>query len=363
MTKIAVYHPWPQLRARPLAGWIKNMLLFFDAVAVIAPPSAVDSFWPEDLAVARPLIDSGTFRFLDPQALIDEEAADRILTFLLEAATTQNAHAYRIRRFNARTRTASSWTGRVPGMLDTPGTYGSVYGGRVAVSGVELTDQTREAAEMIWEELIRQGLARRRDARHPLRLHPQIWSTLEALVAHALRPAALRRGLDLQPATEESDFVRQSLDLIRAPLPALQAGIISSDLNSVGLDLSEVPLDDILDFREQYGERYREYAAGLRDFLAELGPLSDIERRAAFRRRKAELDDAAEELRRLSRRRWGRPAAGITLGIAGAAWTATHGDPTGAVLALLGSLVGTSVEDDNVSGAYTYVVQAHRTLV
>jgi hypothetical protein len=47
--------------------------------------------------------------------------------------------------------------------------------------------------------------------------------------------------------------------------------MVALDLETVGLDLAEVPLDDILDFREHHGQAYRAYARDVRRQFKELG--------------------------------------------------------------------------------------------
>jgi hypothetical protein len=381
LAQVAVYHPWPLLTPQPISAWAKNMMLFFDQVALIAPPAAAESLRPEDEATVMPLVEMGLFRFLDPATLVDQTVADQILSFLLEAATAPNAHLSPEKK---RGRSRSQETERdrqlrkpVHGMLDLhsilrfqhskslfgEGGWGVVYEGRDLRGGtIHLNQPVIDAAEMIWQELFHQGLAIEKSALHPLLLHPSIWVTLEALIVYALRPVGQSLNMEIHPCTNEPSLIAGTMRLACESLPPSQADIIESDLNQIGVDLSRVPLDEVLAFRGQYGRQYRDYAIALRMFMAELAPMTQPERREAFLLRKGEIEDAAEELRKLSRRSWRQPTASLALGIVGAAWSAYHGDIVPAILALIGGGVGANVQGSNVRGVYSYFFEAQRRL-
>lgn len=383
LAQVAVYHPWPLLTPQSIGAWAKNMMLFFDQVALIAPATAAETMRPDDKSTIFPLVEQGLFRFLDPATLVDETAANQILNFLLEAATAPNARLApdetgdnRRRRWE-KTERDRQLSEPIGGMLNWHEIisrewystssheegWGVVYSGRDARNGtLHLDRSVVEAAEMIWQELFRRGLAVERTDLQPLLLHPSIWATLEALIVYALQPAGLNLGMEFHPCTNEETLLSGTMRLVRGSLPPSQAEIIESDLNLIGVDLSLVPLDEVLAFREAHGKQYRDYAISLRSFMAELAPMAESERIAAFRLRKAEIEDAAEELHRISRRSWLQPTASIALGIVGAAWTATHGDAVSAVLALIGGAVGASMPDTNIRGAYSYFFEARRRL-
>lgn len=379
LAQVAVYHPWPLLTPQPIGGWAKNMMLFFDEVALIAPPAAVESLRPEDEATIMPLVEMGLFRFLDPATVVDQTVADQILNFLLEAAAAPNA---RLPLEKKRRRSRFQETERdrqlrepVHGMLDLhailrpgrslfgEGGWGVVYEGRDMRGGaIRLNQSVIDAAEMIWQELFRQGLAVEKSALHPLLLHPSIWVTLEALIVYALRPVGQSLNMEIHPCTNEGSLIAGAMRLVRESLPPSQADIIESDLNQIGVDLSRAPLDEVLAFRGEHGRQYRDYAVALRMFMAELAPMTQSERREAFVLRKAKIEDDAEELRRLSRRSWRQPAASLTLGIVGAAWSAYHGDIVPAILALTGGAVGANIQGSSVRGVYSYFFEAQRKL-
>ena len=133
------------------------------------------------------------------------------------------------------------------------------------------------------------------------------------------------------------------------------------DLEQVTLDLSTVPLDEVLDFRRQHGDTHRAYARDLRRFVRDTAMLTEPDRERLFLDRREELADAADEIRRLARRSWRRPLATFGLGIAGSAVTLAYGNPLGAGLTAAAALLGLHRQADPAS-AYTYLFQAQQRL-
>src|SRR4051794_35536377 len=94
--ELALYHPWPSLddgwssldHHRSLGGWMKNMLLFFDGVAILAPPEAADRLTSTDEETMIPLVEQSLVRLLPPREMIDDATSEVILAFLFDAATS-----------------------------------------------------------------------------------------------------------------------------------------------------------------------------------------------------------------------------------------------------------------------------------
>jgi ABC-type Fe3+-hydroxamate transport system substrate-binding protein len=147
-------------------------------------------------------------------------------------------------------------------------------------------------------------------------------------------------------------------EILSIPGAPSRGNIISFDLETVGVDLGPVPLDEVLDFRREHGKEYREYSRSVRRFTRQLSRLEPEEREQAFKDREEELEDIAAELENRSLKAWKRPAS-FALGMAGAAWTvAGGGDPVGAVLTTAAGLLGGSSGQHNEAGAYSYLFQA-----
>jgi hypothetical protein len=77
------------------------------------------------------------------------------------------------------------------------------------------------------------------------------------------------------------------------PIPT--AGrVVASDLEQVTLDLSPIPLDEVLGFRKTHGEAHRKYMRNIRAFMRDLAILDAASRGEALLDRREELADAAD---------------------------------------------------------------------
>ena len=83
--------------------------------------------------------------------------------------------------------------------------------------------------------------------------------TAEGLV-HNITTVAIQPVINDEHAAE---FVSHVLNSFKRPV---QANIITADIRNMGLNLSAVPLDEVLDFRKQYGAEFRSYVRDLRSF-------------------------------------------------------------------------------------------------
>jgi Family of unknown function (DUF6236) len=193
-------------------------------------------------------------------------------------------------------------------------------------------------------------------------LHPAVRMTFLVLLAQLARDAGRRAGLSLHPATTSFDAVEDLIQVLSLPASASAGHIVTLDLETVGINLAAVPLDEILEFREHHGAAYRAYARSVRQQVAELGLLAPDEREARLLDRREELADLANNLRRTARRQWRRPLATLSLGAAGASWLAAgplH-DPVGGALALAGSILGLASAQPAAT-AYSCILDARHT--
>src|SRR3954447_2665716 len=299
LREFAFYHPWPPIDNRSLSGWTKTMLLFFDGVAILAPPEVADSVVERDESTMLPLAESGLLQTLDPAEMIDEATADAILEFLFAVSTDPYEDMMsRERLFN---------------YVDEPlEERGIIFRNRLAASS-RLPEATRSLAEMLWAELRARGLVSEPLDDGSVRAQKRFWGIYEAFLAYTLRPQGRNRGLDLYPATDDARMVRAFMGLLNVDRHPSAGHVVAFDLEQVAIDLSHTPLDEVLAFRQQYGAQYRSYAANLRRFVNEVSALEADERRQRYQERRSELADAADELARFSRKSWRQPAASISL--------------------------------------------------
>ena len=194
-------------------------------------------------------------------------------------------------------------------------------------------------------------------------MHRIVRTLILVLLAQILRSKGDDMGLTLSPATDQRMLVDALNEIILNPdasSPSI-GDIVSFDMGMVGVDLRSVPMEKILDFRQQNYSQHRDYSLLVRKFARELSLMPPEERQAAFEQRQEELDQAARALRRLNRRAWKKPISfGISL--AGAAWNYYTGDPIGAFIAGTGAVVGMLPDQLGEVGVYSYLMSAQETL-
>jgi hypothetical protein len=211
-------------------------------------------------------------------------------------------------------------------------------------------------ARMLFQELQARGLARESEDGFSIPMHREVRVLILVLLAQILRPAGAKLGLELSPTTDRPELIGGLAELLSVPSLSSAGAVVYSDLETVGVNLGSVPLDEILDYRRQHHAPYRAYARGVRDFVRHLSVLGPGEREAALSDRLAELADVAVDLRRLGRSAWKKPAS-LALAGSGAVWSVANGDPLGAVLGLTATLLGEGPQSDDAqrAGAFSYL--------
>jgi hypothetical protein len=330
ITDLAYYYPQPYWAAGE-SNEMKNLLLFFDGIAILLPRYMSGRETAADPVVAGPLREKGLLRILEPEAFVDQKATEALIAAVTELVT-QGA-------FDD---------------LERPN-YGYAELSRSRMGW----DADVELSEMITEELISRDLAWPSEDGVSVPLHPVVRMTFLVLLSQLARDAGRRAGLNLHPATTSFDAIEDLIRVLSLPVSPSAGHIVTLDLEAVGVNLATVPLDEVLEFREQHGTAYRAYARNVRQQVAELGLLGPDERETLLADRREELTDLASDLRKAARRQWQRPLAALSIGAAGAAWLAVgplH-DPMGGALALASSTLGFAPGEPTAT-AYSYVLEA-----
>ena len=179
-----------------------------------------------------------------------------------------------------------------------------------------------------FERLLKaRGLMRSIKNSNLVQLDPRVRLLVLTVFAQAFRSQLLDRGVIVHPLTDSSRLANNmeiyldgaqrlwSYDDFMSPSQ------LSTDLLDVGADLSNVPLDDVLSFRQENRAHYISYATSLRQFLVTQATLSPAERRKAREERRREIQEQAAELRKISRSAFGIRSAALLFSLVGAAWT------------------------------------------
>lgn len=312
--------------------WVKSLLLFFDGVALLVPDYMRDRPLLADPILAQPLDDQGLLHRLSPETLIDEATSDS-LTDLLDSLIGQGAFD----DLDRHTAFAELSYSRLGGRADS-----------------SLTD-------VVIEKLRERGLARTSEDGVSIPLHPTVRAFVLVALPQLLRAPAESAGYALQPVTARPRTVQALRDTLNLGGLPTAGHVVAADLQQVALDLSSIPLDEVLGFRNDHGADYRAYARDLRQFVRDLAPLQRAERDQALTDRREALADSAEALRTVARRAWNRPLAAFSLGITGSAVSIAVGNPAGAAVTVAGALLGLRREADPAT-AYSYLFKARDEL-
>lgn len=323
---IAYYYPAPYWTLRE-TDWIKSLLLFFDRVAILLPGYMYGRHRTGDPTLAGALEDTGLLEILEPAEWVDGEVTKQladIVTGLVDAGA-----------FDGLPRTEP---------------FRELSASRIGYcADIELADS-----------LI--GKLRDKDLCEPSRdgvsipLHPTVRTTFLVLLAQLLRGAASRRGRILHPATGNSDAMGDFAKVMSMDWVPSSSGVIEFDLEPAGIDLSAVPLDDLLRFREEHGTAHRKYMLDLRRFMAEIASAEGAqERKALLRERKREMAERARELHRSANHALGMKLAARSLGLASCAWALGSGDLVGFALSAASELFQKITGNPKIVTSYSYL--------
>jgi hypothetical protein len=207
--------------------------------------------------------------------------------------------------------------------------------------------------------LAARGLAQQSQDGVSIPLHPAVRYLILVLLAQIIRTCSAPPGVLLSPTTDMPEVVRALTEVLRVPTVASAGSVIAFDLQSVSVNLTDVPLDEVLSYRKENLKTYREYARSVREFARDVSLLPEEDRAIAFADRQSKLDDLASDLRRKSRAAWKLPAS-FALGLAGATWTYASGNLIGALLSASALFLKGPGLSKPEAGAFSYLFAAHK---
>lgn len=325
MKNIAFYYPGHIWRD---TDWIKNMLLFFDGVGFVIPEYKQGEPELNDPVMAGPLRDQGLLHYFVADEMIDDlttqKLTDSINSFI-------ESGAFEI-------------------LKEQKTEFHSLSMSRLGYFG------NAELAKKLFEKLKELGLARDSEDGSSIPMHPMVRYLVLVLLAQLLREPGRAKGFDIAPITDRHGLVSSLTEVLNLPSNAVSGRVVEFDLQSVSADLSEIPLDEVLDFRRQHAKEHSLYMRGLREFSREISLMPEHDKNEAIVDRQAALDDYASDIKKASRIAWQKPAV-VGLGLAGAAWAATN-DPISALLMAGGVAVGALQNAGREVDAFSYLFSA-----
>lgn len=326
LPEIAYYYPNPVWHK---SDWVKNLILFFDGIALLVPDYMRDRPFMHDPAIVAGLEQHGLLTIIEPETFIDRQTTEALASTMTDILVS----------------------GALDGLTAKPTEFHELSYSRLG-SRVD-----EGLAAMIRDELIKRELAKESEDGVSIPMHPFVRSLILVLLAQFLRPVGKNKGLDLYPATDVPQIHEALRELLNLPTVPSAAHVVSLDMQTVGVDLGPIPIDEVLDFRAQNRKQYRTYAHNVRKFIREIGQLPLEEQQEELRARAAELEEAAAHLRRQAQKAWRQPLA-FGLGLAGATWQVKNGDIFGGLLTLGAAVAGADFAAPADAGAFSYLFNA-----
>ena len=329
--EVAYYYPAPHWVSDE-SGWVKSLLLFFDELAILLPQYMHGHHQVADPSMVMPLEERGLLRVLEPNDWIDEETAESLAEIVNGLLTS----------------------GAFDGLPENVGFHELSYS-RMG-HGIDV-----ELAETLVENLAAEGLALPSEDGVSIPLHPTVRTAILVILGQLSRASGERKGHNVHPATNNLHAVEELLQtLSREPMPSA-AKVITLDLEPVSFDLGPVPLEEVLDFREEHRLSHRAHVRDLRRFMVELADIDEpgVRERVLVERRQ-EIADAAHGLQRSTRPSLGKNLASFGFGIAGAAWGLAAGDPLGFAFTAGGITAALVPGKPAPAAAYSYVFSVNR---
>ena len=326
--EVAFYYPGQYLSD---PDWAKNLILFFDGIGMLIPNYMKDHYNRDDLAIITGLKEHGLFHVIEPKTAVDKEATLNLASIMTDIIAS----------------------GALDELNNETNAFGSISMSRLGFDG------DRELAQMIFEELKSRGLAKDTEDRgYSIPIRRTVRSLILALLAHILSHQGQKRGLDLSPATDRPEFVEtlgKLASISLTPTTRTTSDVITFDMNTVGVDLGLIPIEEVLAFREEHYPEYRKYSLCVRRFVRELSCMESKERNQAFEARQEELESIASDLHKLMPRTW-KKFAPFGLGLIGAAWNLNQNNWFTAAIAAATGISALLGKVD--TGAYSYLFSA-----
>ena len=234
------------------ADWIKNLILFFDGIAMLIPKYMEDHGTFDDYPIISSLKDHGLFQVIRPEENVDAEETKALAEAFAEIIDTG--------RLDHLTKASDKDVER--------SNFGSLSMSRLGYFG------DKKLADSIFQELKARGLADDSEDGVSIPMHRIVRALILVLLAQILRPRGEEMGLTLSPVTDKRMLVDALNEIFLNPDASSPSvgDIVSFDMAMVGVDLGSVPIEEILDFRQQNYSQHRDYSLLVRKIRARIEP-------------------------------------------------------------------------------------------
>lgn len=323
--ELAFYYPNPMWS---YGDWIKNIVLFFDGIALLVPDYMKDRPEKIDQPIVVGLREHGLLEIIEPEKAVDRSATEKLAAAMTDIIAT----------------------GILDELAKDQTAFRELSKSRLGAYG------DGDLYQMIFEELKARGLAKDSKDDVSIPMHPKVRSLVLVLLSQILRPYGVVIGANLSPVTDMGTLVNALSELLTAKTNPSQGSVVEFDLNTVTVDLAPIPFDEVVDFRRQHMGAHKHYMLSVRKFAMELSRMPEEEQKVAFDLRQVELNDLASDLRTRARKSWKKPSS-FALTLVGTALSVLT-TPMATLLKLSGSSIGYEGPRKTDTGAYSYLFSA-----
>ena len=305
------------------------MLLYFDGVALVIPRYMRDRLEERSPELVLPLLDAHLLHVVEPEEVVDKAVTEELAQAMTEIITS----------------------GALDSLAGEDTAFHELSYSRLGLYG------DAKLARMIYEELKKKKLAADTTDGLSVPLHPMVHRLVLILLSQILKSRGESLQLNLEPTTDQQIVVDALCEFLSLSSAPSVSNVVRTDLEIVDVDLSLVPLDEVLSFRLENKMTYRQYRHALKDFVRIANHLPPDERAATLDKRKQEIEEIGRSIEARSRKMWKKPTS-CGLAIAGVAWDVYSGDIISTVLSL-GSTLFSGRKSEVVEGcAYSYLFRA-----
>jgi hypothetical protein len=323
--EIAYYYPNPMWDR---GDWVKNLIVFFDGVALLVPEYMKDKPRILDPAIVAGLEQHNLLHMLQPETVVDATATAQLAVAMREIIESGKLDS-----------------------LPAESDFHELSMSRLGYFGNE------DLATELFKELEKRGLAKETKDGKSIPMHPKVRSLVLVLLSQILRSYGPKMEAELSPVTDRPIAIAALSEMLSHKVIPTTGSVIAFDMSTVSVDVGSVPIDEVLSFRKENLAAYRRYSLSVRRFAQELSKMGDSEQADAFDLRQAELDDLSADLRRKARKAWKKPAA-LAFSLTGAAVSLAAGHPLAAALSLSSAALGYTPASKPEMGAYSYLFRA-----
>ena len=227
------------------------MLLFFDDIAVFSSPEHRSRPLAIDPHLCAPLAERGLVQFVNPRAVTTPQT-DVIIRATLHRAAIESADHW------LAAAAAGDWD------IEVPRLKGRVPGPVLTKTGEPFASGDPGSLEL-FKFLAQDGwLLPDESTDDDWFGTPGIASVANSILAQAVRAMARGQGWSIEPIATRRDEARVFRAILDGAIENVSASdVVMSDLSAVTVNLCDVGLDDILEFRSRHRNELRAYVLAL----------------------------------------------------------------------------------------------------